>query len=98
MSSLILFIVNLEFPTWPRKSYNRASDLRQNAWMADRYRAPGGFKVEVVCLSGTPDRHDGQWLRARRHGAWTADVRTVGELEQWFSLGSLERETLALAV
>lgn len=27
--------------------------------MADRYQAPGGWTVEVVVLSGTPDHHDG---------------------------------------
>jgi hypothetical protein len=24
--------------------------------------------VEVICLAGTPDRHDGEWIRVRYHG------------------------------
>ena len=30
--------------------------------MADRWHAPGGWIVEAVWLSGTPDHHDGEWL------------------------------------
>jgi hypothetical protein len=33
-----------------------------------RYRAPGGWTVQVVELTGTPDRHDGQWLRVCQYG------------------------------
>jgi hypothetical protein len=44
------------------------SDLRQYGVMADRYRAPGGWTVEVIHLSGTPDRRDGAWIRVRQHG------------------------------
>jgi hypothetical protein len=36
--------------------------------VGDRYRAPGGWTVEVVELVGTPDRHDGTWIRLRLHG------------------------------
>ena len=64
--------------------------------MPDRYRAPGGWTVDVITLSGTPDHRDGEWLRVSFHGVHVADVRTVAELEQWFSLATLE-ETLALA-
>jgi hypothetical protein len=60
--------------------------------MADRYRAPGGWTVEVVHLTGTPDHHDGEWFRVSQYGAWTADVRTVGELAQYIELADLEPE------
>ncbi len=29
--------------------------------MADRYRTGDGWSVEVVRLTCTPDRHDGEW-------------------------------------
>ena len=74
-----------------------AADLGQYGGMADRYRAPGGWTVEVVHLSGTPDRRDGERLRVRQHGFYVADVRSVAELEQWFPLASLEPERLTLA-
>lgn len=48
-------------------------------------------------MSGTPDNHDGEWIRICQFGSWTADVRNPAELERWFPLGSLEQETLALA-
>ena len=79
-----------------RKSDNVASDLRQAGLVADRYRAPGGWTVEVVHLTGTPDHHDGQWLRVKRYSSWVADVRTVGELEQWVALADLEPDGLGL--
>lgn len=65
--------------------------------MAERWRAPGGWTVEVVSLSGTPDRHDGAWLRLRQFGCWVTDIRDVDEIERWFPLADLEQETLALA-
>jgi hypothetical protein len=66
--------------------------------VGDRYRALGGWTVEVVELAGTPDRHDGTWIRVRLHGFFVADVRTVAELEQWFPLAELEPDSpLALA-
>lgn len=39
--------------------------------MADRWRAPGGWTVEIVGLVGTPDHHDGEWYRICQHGLWT---------------------------
>lgn len=60
--------------------------------MADRWRAPGGWRVEVVHLTGTPDHNDGERLRVTQYGSWVADVRTVGELAQWFELSDLEPE------
>jgi hypothetical protein len=57
--------------------------------MAERWRAPGGWTVEVVRVTGTGNR-DGEWLRVRQYGFWTADVRGVAELAQWFPLTDLE--------
>lgn len=36
--------------------------------MADRYRAPGGWTVQVVRLSGTPNKRDGEWIRVCHYG------------------------------
>lgn len=84
----------MAYPAFPGQ---QGSDLRQDAGMADRWRAPGGWTVEVVRLSGTPNNHDGEWLRVRQFGAWTADVRSPAELEQWFALADLEPDGLSLA-
>lgn len=65
--------------------------------MADRWRAPGGWTVELVRVSGTPDKRDGEFLRVRQYGYFTADVRSVAELEQWFPLAELESDGLVLA-
>ena len=65
--------------------------------MADRYRTADGWSVEVVNLTGTPDRHDGQWLRVCYCNYWVADVQSIAELEQWFPLADLESDALALA-
>lgn len=46
-------------------------------------------------MTGTGN-HDGEWLRVRQYGFWTADVRGVAELVQWFPLAELE-EALSLA-
>jgi hypothetical protein len=71
------------------------SDLRQDACMGtDRYRTASGWTVEVVRLSGTPDKHDGEWLRVAYRGWHVADVRSVAEVERWVSLAELEPETL----
>jgi len=62
--------------------------------MGDRYRAPGGWSVEVVQLSATPDRRDGEWLRLCYCGYWAiTDVRSIAELERWVCLADLERDT-----
>jgi hypothetical protein len=63
--------------------------------MAERWRAPGGWTVEVVRVTGTGS-HDGEWLRVCQHGYWTANVKTVAELERWFPLAELEPDALAL--
>jgi hypothetical protein len=72
-------------------------DLRHYADMGDRYRTADGWAVEVIGLSDTPDRNDGERLKVTYCGFFVALVRTVAELEQWFSPADLEPETLALA-
>jgi hypothetical protein len=64
--------------------------LLQDVVMLERYRAPGGWSLEIVHLTCTPDRHDGTWLRLRQYGAWTADVRTLAELAEWVPLREFE--------
>lgn len=64
--------------------------------MVDRYRAPGGWSVQVIHLTATSGNRDGEWLRVSYCGVWVADVRSPGELEQWFPLASLEEEVLVL--
>jgi hypothetical protein len=58
--------------------------------MTDRYRTADGWSVEVVRLSGTPDHHDGDWLRVCYFGSYVADVRTPEELTRYFPLSDLE--------
>ena len=65
--------------------------------MADRHCTADGWSVEAVNLTGTPDLHDGQWLRVCYCGYWVADVRSIAELEKWFPLADLESGALALA-
>jgi hypothetical protein len=62
--------------------------------MAERWRAPGGWTVEVVRVTGTGGR-DGEWLWVRQYGFWTADVRSAAELERWFPIAALEKDGLA---
>lgn len=62
--------------------------------MADHYRTPDGWSVEVVQLA------DGERLRIRHHGFYLADVRSVAGLERWIprdELDRLERDTLIQA-
>jgi hypothetical protein len=62
--------------------------------MADRYRTPGGWTVEVVQLA------EGERLRVRHHGFYVADARSVDDLARWIpaaELERLERDTLILA-
>jgi len=64
--------------------------------MADRYRAPDDWNVEVVQLAA------GDRLRIRHHGFYVADVANVDDLARWIpaaELAQLEREpeTLILA-
>lgn len=60
-----------------------------------RYRAPGGWTVEVIRSEGTNGNRDGEWLRVSQYGSWVADIRTPAELTQWFSLGDLEPDELS---
>jgi hypothetical protein len=53
------------------------SGLGQDDVMADRYRTPGGWTIEVVQLA------EGERLRIRHHGFYVADVRSVADLERW---------------
>jgi hypothetical protein len=39
--------------------------------MADRCRTESGWSVEMVRLTGTPDKHDGPWLRVRYRATGT---------------------------
>jgi antitoxin (DNA-binding transcriptional repressor) of toxin-antitoxin stability system len=62
--------------------------------MADRYRTPGGWTVEVVRVAA------GERLRIRHHGFHVADVVNVDDLARWIpaaELAQLERDTLVLA-
>ena len=59
--------------------------------MADHYRTPDDWTVEVVQLA------EGERLRIRHHGYYIADVRSVSELERWIpqaELEHLDRDTL----
>ena len=59
--------------------------------MADRYRTPDDWTVEVVQLAA------GDRLRIRHHGFYAADVVNVDDLARWIpaaELAQLERETL----
>ena len=73
------------------------ADLRQHIAMPDSYRAPGGWRVQVVSLENTPDRHDGTWLRITQYGSWTADVRTPGEVAAFVPLEQLDEDDCGLA-
>ena len=62
--------------------------------MADCYRTPDGWTVEVVQLSA------GDRLRIRHHGFYFANVVNVDGLARWIpaaELAQLERDTLILA-
>jgi hypothetical protein len=64
--------------------------------VAERYRTADGWSVQVVHLSATPGKRDGEWLRVSYCGFWVADVRSVAEIEQWVSREELQSE-LALS-
>jgi hypothetical protein len=55
-----------------------------------RYRTSDGWSVEVVSLTGTPDHHDGTWIRISYCGSWVTDVRTPEELARYIPLEDLE--------
>ena len=58
--------------------------------VAARYRTADGWSVEVVRLSGTPDKHDGEWIRVRQFGWFVADVRSIACLERYVALAELQ--------
>lgn len=62
--------------------------------MGDRYRTADGWAVEVVELSATPDRNDGERLKVTYYGSFVDLVRTAAELEQWFPLTDLQPDGL----
>lgn len=62
--------------------------------MADRRHTESGRSVEVIRLTCTPNRRDGEWLRVRYLCYWIADVRQLAELALWFALAELQ-EALA---
>jgi hypothetical protein len=64
--------------------------MGQDGSMADRYHTRDGWSVEVVRLTCTPDRHDGEWLRIRYLGYYVHDARSVMELESYIPLSELE--------
>jgi hypothetical protein len=66
--------------------------------MSESWRAPGGWTVEIVQLSQTPDNHDGSWIRLRLNGFFVADVATVAELAEWIDVADLEPGGLTLLV
>jgi hypothetical protein len=65
--------------------------------MADRWCTTDGWAVEIIEMSATPDRHDGESFRVSHHGFHVGCARSVRELEQRPVLAELE-EALRLAV
>jgi hypothetical protein len=83
--------------SWAGRSTSpRWSLTWHNAGVTERWRAPGGWTVQVVRLTGTPGKTDGERLRVCQYGFWTADVRTVAELERYFRLADLEPDWLSM--
>jgi len=64
--------------------------------MAAHYKTEDGWSVEVVNLTCTPNKHDGEWIRVRHFGWYVADLRSVEALESYVALTELE-EALRLA-
>ncbi len=50
------------------------------AELAERYRSPGGWSIQVVQLG---DQASSERLRIRHHGYYIADVSSIAELERW---------------
>jgi hypothetical protein len=65
--------------------------------MSDRWCTRDGWGVEVIRVTATPDRHDGESFRVTHHGCWIGYARSVPELERWIELADLE-DALILAV
>ncbi len=63
--------------------------------MAGRWRTrDGGWSVEVVTISHTPDHHDGTWLRVRNYGFFITDLRHPEELASYLDVEELLEEAL----
>jgi hypothetical protein len=67
-------------------------DLREDAAMADSWRAPGGWRVRIVTLAHTPNHRDGSLYRLSQYGTHVADVRSVAEIARYLDLSGLELE------
>jgi hypothetical protein len=65
-------------------------DLRQYDPMVGRWCTSDGWGVEIIVMTATPDRHDGEQFRISQHGFHVGYARTVAELEKWFDLAALE--------
>jgi hypothetical protein len=61
--------------------------------MGDRWCTADGWGVEVVQMTATPDRHDGESFRVSYRGFHVGYARSVLELERWIELADLQ-ETL----
>jgi hypothetical protein len=59
--------------------------------VGDRWRTADGWGVEVICMTATPDRHDGESFRVSRHGFHVGYARSVPELERWVDWPSWRR-------
>jgi hypothetical protein len=68
-----------------------------SAMAADRYHTRSGWAVEVIQLTGTPNQHDGAWIRLTHHGFHVADVRDPAELERWIALAELRHDALIMS-
>jgi len=56
--------------------------------VAERYRTPDGWAVEVVQMTGTSDRHDGESFRVSYCGYHVGYARSVEELQRWVPLAA----------
>src|SRR5215471_3010319 len=64
--------------------------------MGDSWRTADAWAVEVIDMTATPDRHDGESFRVSHHGYWVGYAQSVPELERWIDLRDLE-DALSLA-
>lgn len=59
--------------------------------MVVHYRTSDGcWSVEIVRLTETPNKRDGEWIRLRQYGFYVADLRSVAELERYVALAELQ--------
>jgi hypothetical protein len=62
--------------------------------VSECWRTADGWAVEVIRLEGTPDHHDGTWIRITHHGFYIADVSDPYEIRRWVRPGELEPDAL----